>query len=124
MRLSMLVMAGAVALAACGGGDSGTNPGGGGGGGGGGGALVHAQRVTATTALAFNPDAVSIPAHDSIFFTFESVQHNVVFDTQGAPANIGKTVSATVKREFPTAGTFAYHCSIHTSMTGTVTVTP
>jgi len=27
-------------------------------------------------------------------------------------------------RAFPTAGTFAYHCAIHPSMTGTVVVTP
>ena len=109
-----------VGLAACGGGDGGTGPVDGGGGE----TLVHAKRVTATTASVFSPSAVTRPAGDTIYYTFESVQHNVVFDTQGNPGNVPNTASATVKRKFPTAGTFNYHCSIHPSMTGTVTVTP
>lgn len=121
MRFSMFVLAGLVTAAACGGGDSGTAPIDNGGGGG---ALVHAKRVTATTGLAFDPNAVSIPANDSVFFTFQGVQHNVIFDTPNSPANIGRTTSATVKRQFPTAGAFDYHCSIHPQMTGSVTVTP
>ena len=101
-----------------GGGDIGTSPGGGGGGG----PLVHATRVTATSGLAFNPSAVTIPAGDTIYFTFQSVQHNVVFDTQGAPGDIGTTSNTTVKLRFPTAGTYNYHCSLHNGMTGSVTV--
>jgi plastocyanin len=31
---------------------------------------------------------------------------------------------AAFTRAFPIAGTFAYHCAIHPSMTGTVVVTP
>ena len=109
-----------VGLAACGGGDGGTGPGGGGGGG----PLVHASRVTATAGIAFDPNAVSIPAGDTIYYTFEGVQHNVVFDTQGNPGDVPNTVNATVKRRFTAAGAFNYHCSIHPSMTGTITVTP
>jgi len=120
MGRSTLVTAGLVVLLGCGGGDGGTGPGGGGGGGGD--PLVHAARVTATTALSFNPNAVTIPAGDTIYYTFQSVQHNVVFDTPGNPGNVPSTADATVKRKFPTAGTFNYHCSIHPTMTGTVTV--
>lgn len=123
MRVSTLTIFGFAALAACGGGgDSGTAPGGGGGGGGGG-TLVHAQRVTATAGFKYSPAAISIPAGDTIYYTFESVQHNVIFDTAGNPGDVPNTFSATVKRKFPTAGTYDYHCSIHPSMTGTVTVT-
>ena len=122
MRFSMFAIVGVVVAAACGGGDSGTGPIDGGGGGGG--TLVHAKRVTATAGLAFDPSAVSIPANDSIYFTFQGVQHNVIFDTPSSPANVGNTTSATVKRQFPTAGTYDYHCSIHPQMTGRVTVTP
>lgn len=87
--------------------------------------LVHAARVTATSGLAFDPNAVSIPAGDTIYYTFQSVLHNVVFDnTAGSPANVPSTQNETVKRVFSTAGTFNYHCSIHPSMTGTITVTP
>ena len=123
MRRLMFVACGIAAVAACGGGgDGGTGPGNGGGGGGG--TLVHAARVTATSTIAFDPNAVTIPAGDTIYYTFQSVQHNVVFDTQGNPGDVPNTANATVKRKFPTAGTFNYHCSIHASMTGTVTVTP
>jgi plastocyanin len=123
MRSSMLQIIGIAALAACGGGGGGGTAPGGNGGGGGGGTLVHAQRVTATTAITFNPSAISIPAGDTIYYTFESVKHNVIFDTAGNPGDVPDTFSQTVKRAFPTAGTFNYHCSIHPSMTGTVTVT-
>jgi plastocyanin len=123
MRRSMSIVAGLIVLVACGGG-------------GGGGTdppppppppppLVHAERVTATTGLAFDPSTVSIAASDTIYFTFQSVQHNVIFDaTPGSPSNVPASQSTTVKRQFTTAGTFNYHCSIHPQMTGTVTVTP
>ena len=115
-----MLAGGLVVIVACGGGDGGTGPGDGGGGG----PLVHAARVTATSGLAFDPSAVTIPAGDTIYYPFQAVQHNVVFDTQGNPGDVANTTNATVKRKFPTAGTFDYHCSIHPSMTGTVTVTP
>ena len=118
--LALAAVAAVVALAACGGGgDNGTGTGGGGGGGGG---LVHATRVNATNAITFDPNAVTIPAGDTIYFTFGTVQHNVLFTTTGAPADVPNSASTTVKRVFPTAGTFSYHCGIHPSMTGTVTV--
>jgi plastocyanin len=115
-----MLAGGLVVIVACGGGgDGGTGPGDGGGGG----TLVHAARVTATSGIAFDPNAVTIPAGDTIYYTFQTVQHNVVFDTPGNPGDVPNTASATVKRKFPTAGAFNYHCSIHPSMTGTVTVT-
>lgn len=114
-----MLAGGLVVIVACGGGDNGTGPVDGGGG-----TLVHATRVTATSTRVFNPNAVTIPAGDTIYYTFESVQHNVIFDTPGNPGDVPNTINATVKRKFPTAGTFNYHCSIHASMTGSVTVTP
>ena len=123
MRLSMLAIAGILSAAACGGGGGGTAPAGGGGGGVGG-TLVHAARVTATSGFAFDPSTISIPAGDTIYYTFQGVQHNVIFDTAGNPGDVGNSTSTTVKRRFLTAGTFNYHCGIHPSMTGTVTVTP
>ena len=115
-----MLAGGLVVIVACGGGDNGTGPVDGGGG-----TLVHATRVTATSTRVFNPNAVTIPAGDTIYYTFESVQHNVIFDTPGNPGDVPNTINATVKRKFPTAGTFNYHCSIHPAqMTGTITVTP
>ena len=119
MGRTMFMAFGLIVIIACGGSDHGTNPctdcsG----------PLVHATRVTATSGLAFVPSAVTIPAGDTIYYTFEGVQHNVVFDTPGNPGNVPNTQSQTVKRKFPTAGTFNYHCSIHPSMTGAITVNP
>lgn len=120
MRSGVVGIGGLLLLVACGGG--GTDPGGGGGGGGGG-ELVHAARVTAGTALAFTPQTQTIPAGDSIFFTFGPVQHSVKFTTVGAPADVGVSTDVTVKRKFPTAGTYDYYCTVHgTSMNGHIVV--
>jgi plastocyanin len=82
------------------------------------------HQVQATTNLAFTPSSVSIQPGDSVLWVFASVGHNVTFDAvTGAPATIGGTNSnVTISRTFPTAGTFTYHCTIHPSMTGTVSV--
>jgi plastocyanin len=110
-------------LLACGGG--GSDPASPGGGGGGGGTLIHAARVTAGTALAFTPQTQTIPAGDSIYFTFGPVQHSVHFTTTtaGTPADVGVSNDVTVKRAFLTAGTYDYYCTVHgTSMNGHIVV--
>ena len=119
MRVGLFSLGGVLLVVACGGG--GTDPGGGGGGGGGG--LVHAARVTAGTALVFTPDVQTIPANDTIYFTFGSVQHSVHFTTPNSPADVGLSTNLTAKRVFPTAGTYDYYCTVHgTSMNGSIVV--
>jgi plastocyanin len=119
MRVGLVSLGGVLLIVACGGG--GTDPGGGGGNGGG--TLVHAKRVTAGTGTVFTPDVQTIPANDSIFFTFSSVQHSVHFTTTGAPGDVGLSTNLTAKRKFPTAGTFDYYCTVHgTSMSGRIVV--
>jgi plastocyanin len=122
MRVGLVGLGGVLLVVACGGG--GTDPGGGGGGGGGGGTLVHAARVTAGASLVFTPDVQTIAPTDTIYFTFSSaVQHSVIFDTPASPAGIGTSTNVTVKRIFPTAGTYNYHCGVHgPSMAGTIQV--
>jgi plastocyanin len=117
-----VVSLGAVVLiVACGGGGS-TAPYGGGGGGGGG-TLVHAARVTAGSGTAFSPTLQTIAAGDTIYFTFGTVQHSVHFTTPSSPADVDATTNVTVKRIFPSAGTFDYYCLVHgTIMNGQIKV--
>jgi plastocyanin len=122
MRVGVLSLGGILLIVACGGG--GTDPGGGGGDGGGG-TLVHAARVTAGSSLVFTPDVQTIAPTDTIYFTFASaVQHSVVFTpATGVPADVPITTNNTVKRIFPTAGTYDYHCGVHgPSMSGRIVV--
>ncbi|HKV50885.1 MAG TPA: plastocyanin/azurin family copper-binding protein [Gemmatimonadaceae bacterium] len=85
--------------------------------------------VTATTGQQFVPPAVTIKVGGTVTWVFQSLGHTVTFNTPtppGTPANLG-TVDApysntSISRQFNTAGTFNYHCSIHPGMTGTVTV--
>ena len=69
--------------------------------------------MTATSGFAFDPSTISIPAGDTIYYTFQGVQHNVIFDTAGNPGDVGNSTSTTVKRRFLTAGTFNYDCGIN-----------
>jgi plastocyanin len=54
------------------------------------------------------------------------VLHNVTFTTGGtdAPPGVADATAGTATRTFVAAGTFAYHCSNHAGMQGTVTVVP
>ncbi len=93
--------------------------------------------VNATTAAAtasvdvgasgntFSPDSVLIAVNGTVTFTWASaVTHNVTFTTANAPADIGNNSSGSFPRQFTTAGTFNYHCTLHGGMTGKVVVVP
>jgi plastocyanin len=122
MRVGFVSVGILVLVGACGGGGNNPVDPGGGGGGGGGGTLVHAARVTAGAGTVFTPQVQTIPAGDSIFFTFASVQHSVHF-TDAGPTDVGISSNVTVKRAFPTAGTYHYYCTVHgTGMNGQIVV--
>ncbi len=82
--------------------------------------------VTATTGLSFDPSTVTIARSAgtaSVTWHFQSVAHTVVWDAQpGSVTDIGATSSANVSRDFTIAGTYHYHCSIHSGMAGIVVV--
>ena len=81
------------------------------------------NEVIATTSSTFNPTSITVAKGTSVTFTFQAVEHNVVFDAvTGAPAGIGNTASTAVQRVFATAGTFGFQCTIHGGMRGTVSV--
>lgn len=123
-RLTFLPL---VALMACGG-SSGTttptNPGGTGGTGGTGGA----GNPVVTTAVemkntAFSPAAIKVAPSATVTFTnSDSFNHNATFDG-GAITGTGNFSSGSKTVTMPaTPGTYAYHCTIHPAMTGTVQV--
>jgi len=93
------------------------------GGGGGGSAGQAATGAVKIAGFAFAPDSRSAKVGESVTWTNgDSATHTVTAD-DGAfdSGNLsgGKKFSFT----FDTAGTFPYHCNIHRSMKGTVTVT-
>ena len=84
-----------------------------------------ANTVNATASLAFSPASLTISPGETVTFAFGSVAHNVFFDAPDAatPTDIpGNNSNKSVQRTFSTAGTYRYHCTIHPTMTGTVTV--
>lgn len=88
-----------------------------------------ADTVTATTGQQFTPADVTIKAGGTVTWVFQSLAHTVTFNQPappGTPADLGTVASpysnTQISREFTTAGTFSYHCSIHPGMTGVVHV--
>ena len=71
-----------------------------------------------TNGLAFTPTTLSISVGQSVAFNVNS-SHDITW--QNGPAGRGAT-GAPYSRTFSTAGAYAFYCSIHSSMTGTITV--
>jgi hypothetical protein len=75
-------------------------------------------------AASFQPTSLTVAKGTTVSFTNNSgVEHNVIFDSPSAGvADIGSITSGTANRSFATAGTFAFHCTIHAGMNASVTV--
>jgi plastocyanin len=74
--------------------------------------------------FAFVPPELSVPAGSTVSWTNEDGTTHTVRDSEGtviASSNLGQGDTYTVT--FDEAGTYDYICTIHTNMTGTVTVT-
>jgi plastocyanin len=114
MRSSWLILAASavVATSACGS-DSSTGPGN---------AVppVQTNQVTIGNDF-FSAPNIEVPAGTTVTWTWSSggTAHNVTFSDATSGDRSG---TATFSRQFNSAGTFAYHCTIHPSMTGTVLV--
>ena len=80
----------------------------------------------------FSPANITITQGDRVTWTFEGENHSVTSDSDSAekfdsdPGNPFPLHPAGTKysHDFFKAGSFSYHCKVHSSMTGTVTVTP
>jgi plastocyanin len=71
--------------------------------------------------FAFTPATVSVTAGSTVTWTnADSAAHTVTFD--GGPDCGQLATSSSVTATFAKAGTYSYHCTIHPTMKGTVTV--
>ena len=74
--------------------------------------------------LAFNPATVNVPSGSRVTWTNgDATAHTVTFDDASADSGNLEPRSS-FDHTFVGAGTFAYHCSIHSFMHGTVMATP
>ena len=75
-------------------------------------------------AFAFTQSSVTVRVGTRVTWTNRqpAIQHTVTADG-GSFGSAQLSAGASFSHVFTTAGTYAYHCSIHPDMTGTVTVT-
>jgi plastocyanin len=97
--------------------------GGGGDYGGGGGAGGGQQGAVKIAGFAFGPQTLGAKVGESVTWTNEDGATHTVTADDGAFDSGNLAGGKTFSFAFDTAGTFAYHCNIHRSMTGKVTVT-
>lgn len=85
---------------------------------------VQAASVeAAATANTFTPPTVRLSRGGTVTWSFGARPHNVTFDAvTGAPENVLTTTDGSAARTFATAGTFTYHCTLHSGMSGTIVV--
>ena len=114
-HLSLVLIGGILFALGCGGDDNPSGPSDGAG-----------NTVTVGTpagGLVFNPASISVPVNSTVTWNWNSggVAHDVTFpDGSGSESQ----TSGSFQKQFPTAGTFRYICSIHrAAMSGTVNVT-
>ena len=70
--------------------------------------------------FAFSPASVTITAGTEVTWTNDDSAAHTVVGSDFASGNLA--TGQTFKHTFSTAGTFNYHCGIHPSMQGTITV--
>jgi plastocyanin len=82
---------------------------------------------TEITITGFKFPTVTVPAGAMVRWrNNDSDNHTVIWDTPGSPPNIGTPIpkgGLSNPVTMPTAGTFNYHCGIHTGMPGSIIVT-
>jgi plastocyanin len=85
-------------------------------GGGGGGNAVTIQN------FAFNPSTIEVAVGTTVTWTNQDTAGHTVTADDGSFDSRTLATGATFQQTFSTAGTFTYHCTIHSSMKATVTV--
>ena len=72
--------------------------------------------------FSFQPSSLTIKAGDTVVWTNQDPTDHTVTADDGSFGSPHVPSGGTFASTFTHAGTYAYHCSIHASMTGTVTV--
>lgn len=72
----------------------------------------------------FSPFTANLSVGGVVRFNIFGDDHNVIFTpgTPGAPADINVVRDVVVERTFPTAGDYAYTCTVHPGMNGEILV--
>jgi amicyanin len=74
--------------------------------------------------MAFSPANITVKKGTTVTWTNnDSVGHNVIADSGNGPNSQILQKGQTYSFTYDTAGSFSYHCGVHPSMKGTVTVT-
>jgi len=74
--------------------------------------------------FAFHPASVTVPAGTTVTWTnLDAVSHTVVSDSSGKFSSTNLGMEQSYSFTFTEPGSYPYHCGIHTTMHGTVTVT-
>ena len=81
--------------------------------------------VNATDNIKFDPANITVKPCQVVVWKVTGVTPHTVTATSGATFDSGNLPQGGVfNQAFPTAGTIHYHCTIHPTMTGTITVSP
>jgi len=72
--------------------------------------------------FAFAPTTITVAAGSTVTWTNKDTAGHIVAADNGSFNSARLVGGATFSQTFAKAGTFTYHCAIHSSMTGTVTV--
>ncbi len=74
--------------------------------------------------FAFSPTDITVKKGTKVTWTNnDGTTHIIAGDTSDGPSNGTVAPGQSYSFTFDTVGTFKYHCAIHSSMTGSVTVT-
>jgi len=74
--------------------------------------------------FAFSPANLTVPAGTTVVWTNVDDDPHLVVSTAKAFESDALDTNETFKFKFDVAGSYAYFCSLHPHMTGTITVTP
>jgi plastocyanin len=86
--------------------------------------VVQVKMVETNGKYSFEPASITIPKGGQVVWTNTSdAPHTVTSDTNAFTASSNVTQNQTFMMVFNTAGTYAYHCSIHSYMKATIVVT-